>query len=180
MEKDLRQLNTALLEADRRKDEFLALLGHELRNPLGALGGAVGVLNLAAKVEEPQQRAREVIGRQFQHLVRLVDDLLDMARIRTGKITLRRQPLDLSGCVSNLMSVMRSAGRFDAHVVTADLSSVWINGDEARIAQVVANLAGNALKYTPVGGRVVVRVSRPTVHSPASKWRTQVSGSRPG
>ena len=147
-----------LQAADRAKDAFLAMLGHELRNPLGAAAGALRVLDLAEDSPESMARARAVIDRQVQHLSRLVDDLLDVSRVTTGKVLLARQPLDLAGLVAGAMSTWRAAGRFDRHHVSAQLAAVWVDGDATRLEQVLDNLVGNALKYTPAGGNVTVRV----------------------
>ena len=153
-----RQAEDALREADRVKDEFLAMLGHELRNPLGAIAGAIGVLNRAATPGGQAERARAVIGRQVQHLSRLMDDLLDVSRVTTGKIVLTRAPLDLAQVTASIVGTWRSTGRFDRHDVTADLTPVWIYADETRMEQVLTNLLGNALKYTPPGGSIALRV----------------------
>ena len=145
--------------ASRGKDEFLAMLGHELRNPLGAIAGAVGVLNAVGGPDDRARRGREVIGRQLQHLARLVDDLLDVSRVTSGKIVLHRAPLDLGDLVSDVLTVWRSTGRLEQHDVSVDVASVWVDADEVRMEQVLSNLVGNALKYTPAGGRVTVRVA---------------------
>jgi PAS domain S-box-containing protein len=146
--------------ANRAKDEFLAMLGHELRNPLGAIAGAAGVLKATASGGEAadRERARAVIERQVEHLARLVDDLLDVSRVTTGKVRLERQRLDLGALVGSAMSAWRAAGRFARHEVALDLTSSWVEADETRLEQVVGNLVGNALKYTPAGGGVTVRV----------------------
>jgi PAS domain S-box-containing protein len=144
--------------ANRAKDEFLAMLGHELRNPLGAIAGALSVLGLRDAAPPVAERARAVIGRQVQHLSRLVDDLLDVSRVTTGKIRLDRRPLDFGALVASTMATWRAAGRFRDHEVSVDTAPVWIDGDETRIEQIVANLVGNALKYTPGGGHIHVRV----------------------
>ncbi len=148
----------ALREADRAKDEFLAMLGHELRNPLGAIGSAVRVLDSAAKQDATAGRAQAVIERQVGHLVRLVDDLLDVGRVTAGKIALNRRPLDLADAAANVVTAWRAAGRTDRHRVAVEAVSVWVDADETRLEQVIANLLGNALKYTPPGGSVVVWV----------------------
>jgi signal transduction histidine kinase/CheY-like chemotaxis protein len=146
--------------ANRVKDEFIAVLGHELRNPLGAIAGAVGVLKLAGAQEPTPKRARAIIERQIQHLSRLVDDLLDVGRVTTGKVRLNRHPLDLGDLVASAMSAWRAAGRFSRHQVSAEVSSVWIDADETRIEQVLGNLVGNSLKYTPAGGTVTIRLAQ--------------------
>jgi signal transduction histidine kinase len=147
-------------QANRAKDEFLAMLGHELRNPLNAIAGATGVLAHGGATPEQATRAREVIQRQVSSLRELVDDLLDVARVTSGKIVLNRQLLDLSSVVRGIVSVMGAAGRLGRHRVQTELSEAWISGDETRLEQVVANLLDNAAKYTPEGGsiRVIVQV----------------------
>ena len=151
--------------ASRAKDDFLAMLGHELRNPLGAIAGAIGVIGRLASGDERIARASAVIGRQVQHLSRLVDDLLDVTRLTHGKVRLDRRPLDLGDLVQSLTATWRSAGRFDRHDVTVDTESAWIDADETRLEQVVGNLVGNALKYTPAGGRVTVGVRPDGAHA---------------
>jgi signal transduction histidine kinase len=152
------EAHARLQAADRAKDEFLAMLGHELRNPLGAVAGAVHVLTVAENSPEAMARARAIIDRQVQHLSRLVDDLLDVSRVTTGKVLLTREPLDLAGLVAGAMSTWRAARRFDRHDVSSELCPVWVDGDATRLEQILDNLVGNALKYTPAGGRITVRV----------------------
>jgi PAS domain S-box-containing protein len=145
--------------ANQAKDDFLAMLGHELRNPLGAITGAASVLKVVGADDPAAARARGVIDRQTQHLSRLVDDLLDVARVTTGKVRLNLQPVDLGELVGSAMSAWRATSRFAHHHVSADVVSIWVDGDETRLEQVLDNLVGNALKYTPPGGQVIVRVS---------------------
>ena len=147
-------------EANRAKDEFLAMLGHELRNPLNAIAGASGVLGHPSATTAQAVRAREVIQRQVASLRELVDELLDVARVTSGKIVLNRQPLDLAAVVRGIVSVMHAAGRLGRHEVETQAAEAWISGDETRLEQVVANLLDNAAKYTPAGGRISVRVHR--------------------
>ncbi|MGH7314624.1 MAG: ATP-binding protein [Candidatus Rokuibacteriota bacterium] len=147
-----------LRAADRAKDEFLAMLGHELRNPLGAIAGAVRVLQLAETRDERANRAREVIGRQLAHLSRLVDDLLDVTRVTMDKTVLTRQPVNLADVVTRVLSTWRSSGRLDRHRVSVDVAPVWIDADETRLEQILSNLLANAVKYTATGGDVTVRV----------------------
>jgi signal transduction histidine kinase/ActR/RegA family two-component response regulator len=154
------QARAAAEGASRAKDEFLAMLGHELRNPLGALTSASRLLQDPRADPDMTRRAREVVERQTRHLARLTDDLLDAGRALLGKIALQRAPLDLAAVVGGTLSTMRSAGRLGAHRVQADLASVWVDGDFARIEQIVVNLVGNAVKYTPHGGAITVRVAR--------------------
>jgi PAS domain S-box-containing protein len=149
-----------LRATDRAKDEFLAMLGHELRNPLGAIAGAVRVLQLVETMDERARRAREVIGRQLTHLSRLVDDLLDVSRVVMDKAVLARRPLNLADAVAHAMGNWQSSGRLDRHRVTVDLSPAWIDADETRIEQILTNLVANAVKYTATGGDVTIRVKR--------------------
>ena len=159
------QARAAAEGASRAKDEFLAMLGHELRNPLGALTSASRLLQDPRADADMTRRAREVVERQVKHLARLTDDLLDAGRALLGKIVLQRRALDLAAAVGAALSTMRSAGRLGAHRVTAELESVWVDGDFARIEQIVANLVGNAVKYTPHGGAITVRVAREGAHA---------------
>jgi len=145
--------------ANRAKDEFLAILGHELRNPLGAISNAIYVLERSGAVEESTASARAVITRQMRHLNRLVDDLLDVGRVLSGKIMLDLKPLDLSEAARRALGTMRESGRTEQHTVTFDGVPTWIQGDATRIEQIVVNLLGNALKFTPPGGTVRMDVT---------------------
>ena len=142
----------------REKDEFLAMLGHELRNPLGAIASANSVLSRVGNAGPPAERARAVIGRQVQHLVDVLDDLLDVSRVTMGKIVLTRRPVDLAGIVRRCLDNLETDGRTRAHDVSFEGRSVWVDGDETRLEQIASNVITNALKYTPNGGRVRVSV----------------------
>jgi signal transduction histidine kinase len=154
------EARTAAEAASRAKDEFLAMLGHELRNPLGAIANASRLLDHPRIDAESSRHAREVISRQVEHLARLTDDLLDAGRAIMGKIVLERQPLDLAAIVARTLGTLGTAGRLGAHRLEKDLHSVWINADDTRMEQIVANLVGNALKFTPGGGTISVGVKR--------------------
>jgi signal transduction histidine kinase/CheY-like chemotaxis protein len=165
------QVRSALLEseraarasaeaANRGKDEFLAMLGHELRNPLGAISNAATLLEAPNLPAQSAARARSVISRQVGHLTRLMDDLLDVGRALMGKIQLRRQPLDLAALVAQSVATLNSAQRLDRHRVEETYDPVWIDADPIRIEQIVSNLLVNACKYTPPGGAIHVRVGR--------------------
>ena len=145
--------------ANRAKDEFLATLGHELRNPLGAISGAVHVLAADENTSGRAARLLEIIGRQTQHLSRLVDDLLDVSRLVAGKLTLERRPEDLRELVERTLSTFRELGRATRHTISLTGESVWVNGDATRLEQVVMNLVDNAVKYTPPGGRIDVSMT---------------------
>jgi PAS domain S-box-containing protein len=148
----------ALRAADRAKDEFLAMLGHELRNPIGALASAVRILDLQQPSANLVARARAVIARQLDQLSHLIDDLLDASRVTSAKMRLSRRPLDLSYVVKETIEVLRTRGIVDRHQLTFSGSQVWIDADETRIEQIVTNLVGNALKFTPPGGAIIVNV----------------------
>ncbi len=136
------------------KDEFLAMLGHELRNPLSAITSAASLIGMNGAGPEAVVRAREIIQRQTQHLSRIVDDLLDLSRAMSGKILLARQPTELSALVGACLETFRATGRTTGYRVNTDLSPGWIDGDPTRLEQVISNLIDNALKYTPVGGTI--------------------------
>jgi len=156
-----RQAEEALKDANQRKDQFLAMLGHELRNPLAPIRNAVQVLN--AHPDAPPQLlwARQVIERQTRHLSRLLDDLLDVARTVRGQIVLRTAPLQLSELVQHAVETTRPLIRERRHKLHVDLprEPVLIVGDLTRLAQALANLLNNAAKYTPEGGEIWVEAS---------------------
>ncbi|HEX9818360.1 MAG TPA: PAS domain S-box protein [Methylomirabilota bacterium] len=145
--------------ANRAKDEFLAMLGHELRNPLGTITNAVSVLERQT-TDESMRHLTAIIGRQTRHLTRLVDDLLDVARVTSGKIGLQAHPVDLHELAGRCLETLGHAGRTQEHRVALHGEPVHVDGDAARLEQVVNNLVDNALKYTPAGGRVTVTTER--------------------
>lgn len=142
-------------EASRGKDQLLAMLGHELRNPLGAISGAVRILEVAGGTQAA--RARDIIVRQVGQLAHLVDDLLDAGRVALGKIKLDRRPLDVASTAARLIQTLSATGDL-AHEIRLDAHPTWIDADETRIEQLLGNLLGNALKFTPPGGAVRVHV----------------------
>ena len=146
--------------ANRAKDQFLAMLSHELRNPLAAISSAANVLDRLGGGDVRAESARGIISRQVSRLVRVVDDLLDVARVTTGKIIIERRSISLADCVGNCVSALSAAGQLARHDVSVRLEPVWIEGDSGRLEQVVTNLLVNAVKYTPSGGRIEVRVTR--------------------
>jgi len=159
----LGKVERALRDVDRRKDEFLATLAHELRNPLGPIRTALALLcKLDPVVPAMQDNARRTIARHTDHLVRLVDDLLDVSRISQGKISLQWESVSLA-------SVIRSAVETSSHSIVArghalDVNlpgeELWVCGDAVRLSQIVANLLLNAAKFTAPGGRIVIRAER--------------------
>jgi PAS domain S-box-containing protein len=157
-----RDAEQALREADRRKDEFIAILAHELRNPLAPVRTAVEILRRLAPDEPRISRARDAIDRQVSHMARLIDDLLDVSRISRGKLALKKGPCDVSAVARQMAEDYRSgveAAGLTLSIETAG-SPVWIEGDPVRLGQMVGNLLHNAIRFTEPGGRVEVRVQR--------------------
>lgn len=144
-------------QQNRAKDEFLAMLGHELRNPINAIIGAVELAELEQAGPERVARAQAIAKRQAGHLADIVDDLLDLTRLSKGKIKLERAPLDLAAAARAAVDALRATGRGD-HIVTLDAEPAWVWADRTRVDQVINNLLTNAQKYTPDGGRIEVRV----------------------
>jgi signal transduction histidine kinase len=155
-----RQAETRLEEASRRKDEFLAMLSHELRNPLAPIRNAVEVIRLIAPPEPRLRWAADVTDRQVRQLTRLVDELLDVARISQGKITLQQAPLNLAALVAQCVETQRPfvAARKLALALSLPRDPVPIRGDATRLAQVINNLLTNSTKYTPEGGNITIEV----------------------
>jgi len=142
--------------AERRINEFLAMLGHELRNPLAPIRNAVAILRAGARDSGSEERAAGVIERQVDHLTRLVDDLLDISRITSGKIVLRKEPIDLPAPILAAVEAARPAfeRKGQAFEFRHDGSPLPVSGDGTRLTQIVLNLLNNASKYTPDGGHV--------------------------
>jgi signal transduction histidine kinase len=148
-------------KASKAKDEFLAMLGHELRNPLSAITNAAQLIDRQRhSLDATTASAAGIIGRQARHLARLTDDLLDAGRVILGKISLARKPVDLAAGVRTTIEELRGTGRLASHHIEADLKSAWVYADSTRIDQIVMNLITNALKYTPPGGHVRVCTRR--------------------
>ncbi len=145
-------------QRDLRKDQFVAMLAHELRNPLAAITSAVAVLERARPADGSEAQPVEVMRRQLRSLTQLVDDLLDVSRLTSGKITLHRVPVDLAAHAARSLETIRATGATAGHSVSLQSAPAWIDGDPTRLDQVVGNLVGNAVKYTGPGGRIGVRV----------------------
>jgi signal transduction histidine kinase len=157
---ELARANAALRDADRRKDEFLALLAHELRNPLAPIRNALEILRLAGDTGETVRRQRERLERQVAQLVRLVDDLLDVSRITTGKLRLSLEPLTVQEVVEAALDMSRSQIEKAKLTLSTDVPAepVVLTGDRVRLAQVFTNILNNAAKFTEPGGQVAVSV----------------------
>ncbi|HEV7815999.1 MAG TPA: response regulator [Janthinobacterium sp.] len=140
------------------KDEFLAMLGHELRNPLSAISSAAALIGLPGVSADGVARARAIIQRQSRHLSRIVDDLLDLSRALSGKILLSKQPLDMSVLLATCIDTFRTTGRIADYALTLDVTPGWVDGDPTRIEQIASNLIDNALKYTMPGGAIDIGI----------------------
>jgi len=144
--------------ANRAKDEFLAMLGHELRNPLGAIGNAMRVIERLPSTSGDHKAAREIVARQTAHLAKIVDDLLDVGRVVSGRVLLRRNLLDLGEASAAAVAAVRAAEQGRGHEWTLELAPVLVSADPTRIDQVLANLLDNAAKFTPAGGSIRLRL----------------------
>lgn len=155
-----KRVEESLLEGDRRKDEFLAILAHELRNPLAPLRNGLQIMRLASGDHDAVENAREMMERQMVQLVRLTDDLLDVSRIQQGKVELRREVVDVATVLRTAVESSRPLIEEAGHVLDLHVppEAVFVNADPVRLAQVFSNLLNNAAKYTPPGGRVSAAV----------------------
>jgi PAS domain S-box-containing protein len=152
----------ALEQSERKMNEFLAMLGHELRNPLAPIRNALDLMHLQSNGDSRLEWARSVIDRQLTQLTRLVDDLLDIGRISSGKIALHREPIEINAAVQRAVEASRPLADASQHTLEVRLSPepVTVDGDLTRLSQAVLNLLTNAIKYTPSGGRIEVDVAR--------------------
>ena len=158
---EVRDLLAQTRTAVRQRDQFLAMLGHELRNPLATIVNAMGVLDAACPAGTDEEREhREMVGRQTRHLARLVDDLLDVERITTGKIVLRLETVELGSLARRAAQAVEPQAKAQRHdlSIVATGEGVFVRADAIRLEQVVNNLLTNAIKYTPAGGRIAVNV----------------------
>jgi len=162
LEKLMQEQALALADLHRRKDEFLAMLGHELRNPLAPITNAVHLLRLQKNEGKLQQKARSIIERQVGQLTRLIDELLEVSRITTGRIHLQQERIALNGIVERAVETTHPLMEQHRHEVTVSLSAqpIWLYADAARLEQVVVNLLTNAAKYTADGGHISLAVQQ--------------------
>ena len=147
-----------LRSADAAKDEFIAMLSHELRNPLAALTAASHLLNVERLSAQTLSQARGVIERQTRHMTRMIEDLLDISRVTMGKAGLEPETFELGAAVEGWVGMWRTGGRLAGHEVMLQVRPVWIHADRSRVEQILSNLLDNALKFTPRGGRVRISV----------------------
>ncbi len=162
VEEGLRKLTTELSEADQRKSEFLATLAHELRNPLAPISSGLTVLKLGGDNAATVSKIRPMMERQVAQMVRLIDDLLDVARISGGKIELQKAPVDLRNLLAAAIETSTPFIERGGHQMVVDQpdAPLMLEADATRIAQVLSNLLNNAAKYTPLGGRIEVTIAR--------------------
>ena len=159
---DRKKAEVELAEANQRKDEFLAILAHELRNPLAPILNALHLLRREKIMSPAQEEATGIIDRQVRQIIRLVDDLLDISRISRGKIHLRKERVELSSIVKSAVETAQPLIESRKHELTVTLppEAIWLEADAARLEQVVGNLLTNAAKYTEPGGRISVTAVR--------------------
>ncbi len=156
------QQNETLREADRRKNEFLATLAHELRNPLAPLRNSLDVVRLNRSDPAVIDQVREIMDRQVQQMTRLVDDLLDMSRIALGKLELRKERLDLKAVLTQAVQMNAPLAEARRQIVAVELppAPLWVDGDQSRLVQIFVNLLNNSVKYTPDGGRLTLQATQ--------------------
>ena len=159
---DRLKMEQSLKEADRRKDEFLATLAHELRNPLAPISNALHILRLSGELPPAAERVRDIMERQVNHLVRLVEDLLEVSRVTRGKIELRKEPVELARVIESAVDTSRplieTAGHQLAIAISPDV--ITLDADPVRLVQIISNLLNNAAKYTETGGQIWLTAQR--------------------
>jgi signal transduction histidine kinase len=162
LEGELRLRVEELAQRDKRKTEFLATLAHELRNPLAPICSSLQILRIEMPADSQSRRSLEIVERQVNHMVRLVDDLLEVSRITSGKIELRREPVDIAAVIQSASETSKPLIEASRHRFTVSMPAepLTVMGDALRLSQVVANLLNNAAKYTEAGGTISLSVSR--------------------
>ncbi|WP_165252771.1 hybrid sensor histidine kinase/response regulator [Paludisphaera soli] len=162
MEEELRRRADELVAADRRKDEFLAMLAHELRNPLAPISNALQMIRMLRGKQPESEEALDIAARQVKHMSRLLDDLLDVARFTRGNVQLSKVPVELASVLAQAVETARPLIEGGGHQFATSFppEPVWLVGDPTRLAQVVANLLNNAAKYTDPGGRIALTAAR--------------------
>jgi signal transduction histidine kinase/CheY-like chemotaxis protein len=162
LSREAREAQAAARRADRRKDEFLATLAHEMRNPLAPIGNALQLIQHADGDPVLQQQARQTMQRQFSQMVRLVDDLLDVSRITRDRLDLRKERVELQSVINHAVETCRPAVDAAGHSLSVQLpaTAIWLDADPVRLGQVFSNLINNACKFTPERGQIVVAAER--------------------
>src|SRR6185436_20845759 len=155
-EENLRRLAADLAHANTRKDEFLAVLAHELRNPLAPIRNAVGIMRLHRPLPQGLNEVFEIVDRQGRHLTRLVDDLLEVSRITQGKLQLRKERIALARPLEDAVEAITPLTEAAGHEFTVSVASepLHVDGDGTRVTQIFVNLLNNAIKFTPHGGHI--------------------------
>lgn len=144
-------------QQNKTKDDFLAMLGHELRNPLSAITGAAALMNMPNVSVDAIENAKCIIQRQSRHLSHIVDDLLDLSRVMSGKVMLDKRPLEISGLIKSCIETLAVTGRTSEYVIDFTGEAAWVNADATRLEQVITNVLDNAIKYTPSGGKIAIK-----------------------
>lgn len=157
-EEDANEARNQAVAANRAKDQFLAMLGHELRNPIAALSSAVRVLEHSDVPAQQYSTLLEIMVRQSGHLSRMVDDLLDVQRFTASRITLNRRPMNLAECARDCVTALRLREGYADHNIILRIEDTWIDGDPDRVAQILTNLLSNACKYTRPQGKIVLGI----------------------
>jgi signal transduction histidine kinase len=159
---ELTRVQKALKEADRRKDEFLAMLAHELRNPVAAISSAIELMKLYGPSEPIIRRANDIAIRQTGHVARLLDDLLDVARVTQGKVTLNTEDIPLLPILESAIEASNPFMNARKHqlLISHPREPMRVRGDRVRLSQAVGNLVHNSAKYTPPGGEIYLGVQR--------------------
>jgi signal transduction histidine kinase/CheY-like chemotaxis protein len=158
-EEDANEARNQAEAANRSKDQFLAMLGHELRNPIAAIASAVRVLQQRGDIRSQQSAPLlEIMVRQSGHLARMVDDLLDVQRLTASRITLNRRPMNLAECARECVTALRLRQEYAEHDIALRVEDTWIDGDPDRVAQILTNLLSNACKYTRPEGKIAVGI----------------------
>jgi signal transduction histidine kinase/CheY-like chemotaxis protein len=156
-----RNAEISLRLADKHKDEFLATLAHELRNPLAPMVNAVSLMRSTTATADTAEQAKQIIDRQLTHMIRLVDDLLDVSRISRGKLTVRREPIELAGVLQNAVDTVRPLLQTENQLLVVSIPErpIYLQADPVRLSQVFANLLNNASRYTQPGGRIALEAA---------------------